>query len=94
MCIIFTELDISHYNALLQVYLENEYDFDPAEFWNMLKEKNVEPNRVTFQKFISQYCSKGDIEGATAILAFMQENSQPISQVIFNSLIVGHSQAK
>ena len=39
-------LDISHYNALLRVYLENEHSFDPKEFLATLKTKAIEPNRV------------------------------------------------
>lgn len=39
-------LDISHYNALLRVYLDNEHKFDCMGFLKMLEEKNIEPNRV------------------------------------------------
>jgi hypothetical protein len=38
-------MDISHYNALLRVYLENEYDFSPTDFLAELQSKGVEPNR-------------------------------------------------
>jgi leucine-rich PPR motif-containing protein len=38
-------MDISHYNALLRVYLENEYEFSPTEFLAELQSKGVEPNR-------------------------------------------------
>ena len=38
-------MDISHYNALLRVYLENEYEFSPTDFLADLKMKGVEPNR-------------------------------------------------
>lgn len=38
-------MDISHYNALLRVYLENEYSFSPTEFLADLQSKGVEPNR-------------------------------------------------
>lgn len=39
-------LDISHYNALLRVYLENEHSFNPMKFLAMLEEKAIQPNRV------------------------------------------------
>ena len=39
-------LNISHYNALLRVYVENEYKLDPMKFLKMLEEKQLEPNRV------------------------------------------------
>lgn len=38
-------MDISHYNALLRVYLENEHEFSPSEFLAELEAKGVEPNR-------------------------------------------------
>lgn len=49
------KLDISHYNALLRVYLENEYNLDPMKFLKMLEEKKIEPNRVgdKFKFYIS-----------------------------------------
>ena len=58
-----------------------------------MKEKNIEPNRVTFQRLIEQYCNKGDIAGATKILEHMSKQEVPISENIFNSLIKGHSEA-
>lgn len=38
-------MDISHYNALLKVYVENEYSFYPTEFMASMELKGVEPNR-------------------------------------------------
>lgn len=38
-------MDISHYNALLRVYIENEHDFSPSDFLKELEEKGLEPNR-------------------------------------------------
>lgn len=86
-------LDISHYNALLRVYLENEHEFSPTEFLADLEQKGVEPNRVTYQRLIARYCQWGDIEGATRILEFMREKQLPVNENVFNALIMGHSRA-
>ncbi|XP_049788788.1 leucine-rich PPR motif-containing protein, mitochondrial [Schistocerca nitens] len=86
-------LDISHYNALLRVYLENEHEFSPTEFLADLEQKGVEPNRVTYQRLIARYCQRGDIEGATRILEFMREKQLPVNENVFNALIMGHSRA-
>ncbi|XP_055597632.1 leucine-rich PPR motif-containing protein, mitochondrial [Uranotaenia lowii] len=86
-------MDISHYNALLRVYLDNEHSFSPTEFLADLQAKGVEPNRVTYQRLISRYCQEGDIEGATKILEFMREKQLPVNEYVFNALIMGHSQA-
>ncbi|CAH1403829.1 unnamed protein product [Nezara viridula] len=85
--------DISHYNALLRVYLENEHQFSPSEFLADLQTKGIEPNRVTYQRLITSYCQKGDIEGATRILEYMKEKQMPVNESVFNSLIMGHFQA-
>ena len=47
-------MDISHYNALLRVYLENEHPFSPSEFLSYLRAQGIEPNRVTYQRLISR----------------------------------------
>lgn len=86
-------MDISHYNALLRVYLENEYAFSPTDFLADLESKGIEPNRVTYQRLISRYCQTGDIEGATRILEFMREKQLPVNENVFNALIMGHSQS-
>ncbi|XP_054742086.1 leucine-rich PPR motif-containing protein, mitochondrial [Anastrepha obliqua] len=86
-------MDISHYNALLRVYLENEHPFSPTEFLAEIESKNIEPNRVTYQRLIARYCQQGDIDGATRILEFMRSKNLPVNENVFNSLILGHSQA-
>ncbi|XP_065092380.1 leucine-rich PPR motif-containing protein, mitochondrial [Ochlerotatus camptorhynchus] len=86
-------MDVSHFNALLRVYLDNEHQFSPTEFLTDLKAKGIEPNRVTYQRLISRYCQEGDIEGATKILEYMREKQLPVNEYVFNALIMGHSQA-
>lgn len=87
-------MDVSHYNALLRVYLENEHRFSPTQFLTDLEAKGVEPNRVTYQRLIAGFCQEGDIAGATRILEFMREKQLPVSENVFNALILGHSQAE
>uniref|UniRef100_A0AAR5PUS4 Pentacotripeptide-repeat region of PRORP domain-containing protein n=1 Tax=Dendroctonus ponderosae TaxID=77166 RepID=A0AAR5PUS4_DENPD len=86
-------MDVSHYNALLRVYLENEHPFSPTDFLANMENKGIEPNRVTYQRLISAYCQYGDIEGATKILEYMKEKQMPVNENVFNALIFGHSQA-
>ncbi|XP_058057678.1 leucine-rich PPR motif-containing protein, mitochondrial [Anopheles bellator] len=86
-------MDVSHYNALLRVYLDNEHPFSPTEFLAELQSNGIEPNRVTFQRLISRYCQQGNIEGATKILEYMREKQLPVNEYVFNALIMGHSQA-
>lgn len=87
-------MDVSHFNALLRVYLDNEHPFSPTDFLADLKAKGIEPNRVTYQRLISRYCQEGDIDGATKILEYMREKQLPVNEYVFNALIMGHSQAE
>ncbi|XP_030626301.1 leucine-rich PPR motif-containing protein, mitochondrial [Chanos chanos] len=85
--------DVSHYNALLKVYLQNEFKFSPTDFLAKMEAANVLPNRVTYQRLIAAYCQDGDIEGASKILGFMKSKDLPITEAVFNSLVTGHSRA-
>ena len=86
-----TPLDVSHYNALLKVHLENEHHFSPTEFLSWMESKNVTPNRITFQNLIAKYCQSSDITGATAILEHMKAQDMAVNENVFHSLIMGHS---
>ncbi|XP_020656183.3 leucine-rich PPR motif-containing protein, mitochondrial isoform X3 [Pogona vitticeps] len=85
--------DISHYNALLKVYLENEHEFSPTEFLKKIEEANIQPNRVTYQRLIAACCNKGDIDSASNILSFMKSKDLPITESVFSALVTGHSRA-
>uniref|UniRef100_A0A7N8XIR9 Leucine rich pentatricopeptide repeat containing n=1 Tax=Mastacembelus armatus TaxID=205130 RepID=A0A7N8XIR9_9TELE len=85
--------DVSHYNALLKVYLQNEFKFSPTDFLAKMEAANVQPNRVTYQRLIAAYCQNGDIEGASTILGFMKSKDLPITEVVFSSLVTGHARA-
>ncbi|XP_055475023.1 leucine-rich PPR motif-containing protein, mitochondrial [Psammomys obesus] len=88
-----TVYDVSHYNALLKVYLQNEYKFSPTDFLAKMEGANIQPNRVTYQRLIAAYCNVGDIEGASKILGFMKMKDLPVTEAVFNALITGHSRA-
>ncbi|XP_007551253.1 leucine-rich PPR motif-containing protein, mitochondrial [Poecilia formosa] len=87
------QYDVSHYNALLKVYLQNEFKFSPTDFLAKMEAAKVQPNRVTYQRLIAAYCQNGDIEGASTILGFMKSKDLPITEAVFSSLITGHSRA-
>lgn len=88
-----TVYDVSHYNALLKVYLQNEYRFSPTDFLAKMEGANIQPNRVTYQRLIAAYCNVGDIEGASKILGFMKTRDLPITEAVFSALVTGHARA-
>uniref|UniRef100_A0A3Q3GHE3 Leucine rich pentatricopeptide repeat containing n=1 Tax=Labrus bergylta TaxID=56723 RepID=A0A3Q3GHE3_9LABR len=87
------QYDVSHYNALLKVYLQNEFNFSPTDFLAKMEASNIQPNRVTYQRLIAAYCQNGNIEGASTILGFMKSKDLPITDAVFNSLVTGHARA-
>ncbi|KAK6640156.1 hypothetical protein RUM44_011842 [Polyplax serrata] len=85
-------VDISHYNTLLAIYLQNEYQFSPDDFLNLLTEKGLQPNKVTYHRLLKAYCQQGNISGASQILQKMKTEQISINEDVFNSLIYGHCQ--
>uniref|UniRef100_A0A673BTX1 PROP1-like PPR domain-containing protein n=1 Tax=Sphaeramia orbicularis TaxID=375764 RepID=A0A673BTX1_9TELE len=88
-----SQYDVSHYNAILKVYLQNEFKFSPTDFLAKMEAANILPNRVTYQRLIAAYCQNGDIEGASTILGFMKSKDLPITEAVFNALVTGHARA-
>ncbi|XP_037384043.1 leucine-rich PPR motif-containing protein, mitochondrial [Talpa occidentalis] len=88
-----TVYDVSHYNALLKVYLQNEHKFSPTDFLAQMESANIQPNRVTYQRLIAAYCNVGDIEGASKILGFMKSKDLPVTEAVFSALVTGHARA-
>ncbi|XP_050668618.1 leucine-rich PPR motif-containing protein, mitochondrial [Leptidea sinapis] len=84
-------MDVSHYNALLRVYLENEHPFSPAQFLEEMEKKGLQPNRVTYQRLMWRYCQEGDVDGATKVLEKMRELNMPVSEQVLNALVMGHA---
>lgn len=84
------KFDVSHFNAILKAYLENEYKFNPVEFLSEMERLSIIPNRVTYQRLIEGFCQIGDMEGARKILQYMKEKDISISEKVFNSLVMGH----
>ena len=48
-------MDVSHYNMLLRVHLENDHAFSPTEFLAWMDGKGVTPNRVTYGYMIARF---------------------------------------
>ncbi len=57
-------LDVSYYNLLLSLYLENRHGFMVPQFLEQMKTAGIQPNRVTYQRLIAHYCLGGNMEGA------------------------------
>lgn len=84
------EYDVSHYNALLKVHMENESSVTASDFLSLMEGASVQPNRVTFQHLVGIYCQTGNIGGATTVLEHMKGQDMAINEAVFLSLLYGH----
>lgn len=85
------KLDLSHYNSLLRVLNENQTNFDPQKIIQEMSDSGIEPDRITYQRLIHQYCLQGDIANATSLLEKMKEKDMQLNENTFASLIIGYS---
>lgn len=81
------ELDVSHYNALLNIYLESGNEFSPLDF---LVSMAVNPNGETFQLIVSKLCNQGKTLEARQIMELMKSEQIPINEDVLSSFIHGH----
>ena len=43
------ELETTHYNALLSVYIQNRHKFSPLEFLAEMQESKIQPDKVCLE---------------------------------------------
>nr|XP_012134795.1 PREDICTED: leucine-rich PPR motif-containing protein, mitochondrial-like isoform X2 [Megachile rotundata] len=87
------KLNVVHYNTLLQVYIDNNYNFSPPDILMEMKDNEILPNFATYHMCIKHYCIKGNVNEAMSLLTsgFVKIPWHYLIQ-IFNTLLVGYSQ--
>ncbi|XP_048576750.1 leucine-rich PPR motif-containing protein, mitochondrial isoform X2 [Nematostella vectensis] len=83
-------LDIMMYNALLSVYLQNGYKFNPLEVLERIQSSGLEPNLTTMALVIQGFGQNGDIQGVFKVLEFMKAADMPVTEPIYTSLILAY----
>lgn len=86
-------IEISHYNAMLRVRVENEQPFSLEEILHDLESRKLKPNVATFEQIVRNYSRDGDLYGVNRTLDTMKENHIDLSRGIYNSLILAHAAA-
>lgn len=84
-------MDISHYNALLSVFVDNELDFSPTDFLEEIRSTNLKPTRATFQKLVQHYCQRGEVENAKVIIEKLASVNISLNEEIYAAQIIGHA---
>lgn len=81
------EINVQHYNALLQSYIENRMSLSFKDF---LAKMNCEPNEQTYDLLLECVCENGDISQAVEVVNIMKEKGLSVNEPVFSSLIIGH----
>ncbi|KAJ7382735.1 hypothetical protein OS493_033020 [Desmophyllum pertusum] len=84
------EPDVMLYNGLLNVYLQNNHDFNPLEVLEQMENNKVEPNTTTLLLLIEGYAQKGDVAGAFKVLEFIKAAQMPLTEQVFASLVTAY----
>lgn len=83
-------VDISHYNALLAVHVENEQPISLEATLADLESRKLVPNRATYQKLLDNYGRRGDVDGFADTMKVMMAQKIPLNDKIYNSMIMVH----
>lgn len=83
-------MNVSLYNMLLQLYVQNKYKFSPLEILSDMKKRSIEPNEDTYKKILEYYCKNGNMEDAITIFKYMKNENYPLDIDIFNLIIMGY----
>lgn len=85
--------DISHYNAFLDVCVQNEQPITLSKTLIDLQQKQLMPNRATFQIIIDNYSRQGDLDGLSNTLKVLKTRKFTINDAIYNSTILAYGYA-
>jgi len=82
--------DIMHYNLLIKMYIENDYDFNPQDILAEIKSMGLKPNLRTYEFIVNKYCIDGKLDQVTNLLESMNAEGLSLTAAMFDSLILGH----
>ncbi len=85
---------MQHYNALLQVYLENDHPFCPDYVQRRLKAHSISPDGGTQEALATRYCQDGQLEEARRMLARMLRAGHAPSKSLVKHALASHGQAR
>ncbi|XP_015438628.1 PREDICTED: uncharacterized protein LOC107193654 [Dufourea novaeangliae] len=81
-------LGVHHYNELLQIYLQNDYDFSPEKFLKEMANNGISPNIITYEKCIRYCCKKRKYDLATQFMRHMMNQNLTPTESILDILMI------
>lgn len=84
-------IDISLYNGLLKVYVDNAEPFTLDGALKDVKSRNLSPNQATFEAILDNYSQMGDLEGVHKTMESIKCHEIALSRKMYHSLVLAHS---
>ncbi|CAH3152703.1 unnamed protein product [Pocillopora meandrina] len=85
-----TQPDETLYNALLSVYVQNSYIFNPLEVLEEMELRNVDPNRATLLLLMQGFAEKGDVEGTFKMLEYIKDSKMLLTEEVYSALVTAY----
>lgn len=86
-------IEISHYNALLNVHVDNEEPVGLTGVMDELKAMNLSPNFNTYGLIMKSDARNGDVAAVERSLNIVNGRKMRPDESMFNSLILAHGVA-
>lgn len=85
-----TAMNINHFNALLQMHLENEHPFDWREMLQTINASQSTLNQLTYELIFEQLCRNGSMDEANRFLEDFAEGFG-LTEKIYCSKMLGYA---
>lgn len=85
--------NIHHYNAMLQVHLDNEHRFECREMMDEIHAHQLIPNQTTYELMFEQFCRFGSMAEAMRFIGEIKANECDMTEHIYCSMILGYARA-
>lgn len=86
------QIEVSHYNALLSVYVENEEPVLLDEIMTELDAMNLAPNVRTLELIMKSDARKGDLAAVQRTFSLFRDLRMRPTVRVFDSLMLAHAQ--
>lgn len=87
------DIQISHYNAFLSIYVENDCSISMEQVMNDLTNMNLTPNLKTFELILKNDSQKGDVDAIEKTLNLMKDNKLYPNASIHNYIMFANGLA-
>lgn len=85
------ELNIQHYNARLQIYLENEHQFAWTDVMDEIRSRGLQPDQQTYELIFEHLCRIGPMDAAMRFIGEIEAKGFKLTENIYGSMMLGYA---